>query len=103
MLFRGGGPDFTDRDVMLMGLLRPHLLALHLRQRRHAPGVPELTPRQVQALRLVAAGCTNAQAARVMGVSEATVRKHLENAFSRLGVGTRTAAVARVLPLLAAG
>jgi DNA-binding CsgD family transcriptional regulator len=103
MLFRGGGPDFTDRDVMLMGLLRPHLLALHLRQRRHAPGVPELTPRQVHALRLVAAGCTNAQAARVMGVSEATVRKHLENAFSRLGVGTRTAAVARVLPLLAAG
>jgi DNA-binding CsgD family transcriptional regulator len=57
----------------------------------------------VQALRLVAAGCTNAQVARVMGVSEATVRKHLENAFSRLGVGTRTAAVARVLPLLAAG
>jgi hypothetical protein len=24
---------------MLMGLLRPHLIALHLRQRRHAPGV----------------------------------------------------------------
>jgi DNA-binding CsgD family transcriptional regulator len=103
MLFRGGGPDFTDRDVLVMGLLRPHLIALHLRQRRHAAGVPDLTPRQVQALRLVAAGCTNAQVARVMGVSEATVRKHLENAFTRLGVGTRTAAVARVLPLLAAG
>jgi DNA-binding CsgD family transcriptional regulator len=103
MLFRGDGPDFTDRDAMLMGLLRPHLIALHLRQRRHAAGVPELTPRQMQALRLVAAGCTNAQAARAMGVSEATVRKHMENAFSRLDVGTRTAAVAKVLPLLAAG
>jgi DNA-binding CsgD family transcriptional regulator len=57
----------------------------------------------MQALRLVAAGCTNAQVARAMGVSEATVRKHMENAFSRLDVGTRTAAVAKVLPLLAAG
>ena len=65
--------------------------------------MPELTPRQVQALRLVAAGCTNAQVARVMGGSEATVRKHMETAFSRLDVGTRTAAVAKVLPLLAAG
>ena len=49
----------------------------------------------------MAAGCTNAQVARALGVSEATIRKHLENAFARLDVGTRTAAVAKVLPLLA--
>jgi DNA-binding NarL/FixJ family response regulator len=31
-------------------------------------------------------------------VSSSTVRKHLENAFGRLGVSSRTAAVARVFP-----
>ena len=101
ILFRTGGPDFTDRDALLLHLLRPHLIALHLRQRRRAAGVPELTPRQMQVLRLVAAGCTNAQAGRALGLSEATVRKHLENAFARLDVNTRTAAVAKVLPFLA--
>jgi len=101
MLFRSDGRDFTDRDSMLLHLLRPHVIALHLRQRRRAAGVPDLTARQMQVLRLVAAGCTNAQVARALGVSEATIRKHLENAFARLDVGTRTAAVAKVLPLLA--
>ncbi|WP_405524663.1 LuxR C-terminal-related transcriptional regulator [Streptomyces canus] len=39
--------------------------------------------------------------ARIAGqlvVSAGTVRKHLENAFGRLGVSSRTAAVARVFP-----
>jgi DNA-binding NarL/FixJ family response regulator len=42
----------------------------------------------------VAAGHTNAQIARRLGICEATVRTHLEHIYTRLGVSSRTAAVA---------
>ena len=57
-----------------------------------------LTPREVDDLRLVGRGLTNKQAARLLQVRPSTVRKHLENAFAKLGVGTRTAAIARAFP-----
>jgi DNA-binding NarL/FixJ family response regulator len=47
-------------------------------------------------MRLVADGFTNRQIARELGVSEGTVRKHLENVYARLGVQSRTQAIARV-------
>jgi DNA-binding NarL/FixJ family response regulator len=97
-MFRTAGPDFNDRDILALHLLRPHLTALHRRQRRHAAGAPELTPRQQQILTLVADGHTNHHIARVLNLSEATVRKHLENAYARLGVTNRTAAAIKVLP-----
>lgn len=53
-----------------------------------------LSPRQREILELVAAGKTNAEIARLLWISPGTVRKHLENAYERLGVHTRTGAVA---------
>ena len=102
LLARGSGRDFTDDDIIILGLLRPHLFALHLRQRRRTE-LPELTRRQMQVLSLVAGGCTNVQAARALNVSEGTVRKHLENAYARLEVTNRSAAVAKALPIRAFG
>jgi len=49
-------------------------------------------------VRVVAAGHTNAQIARRLGVSEGTVRTHLENIYARLHVSSRTAAVTRAFP-----
>jgi DNA-binding NarL/FixJ family response regulator len=46
----------------------------------------------------VAAGHTNIQIARRLGISEGTVRVHLENIYERLGVPSRTAAVTRAFP-----
>jgi DNA-binding NarL/FixJ family response regulator len=66
-------------------------------------GTPELTRRQQELLHLVAEGCTNAQIARRLGLSKGTVRKHLENIYARLQVSSRTAAVTRAFPGLAAG
>lgn len=40
MLFRSNASDFTDADALALGLLRPHLVTLHLRQRRRREGVP---------------------------------------------------------------
>ena len=59
------------------------------------------TSRQVQLLRRVAQGDTNRQVARDLGLSEGTVRKHLENIYARLEVHSRTEAVARAGALIA--
>lgn len=92
LLFRKAGPDFTDRDALLLTLLRPHLYSLHLRQRYRNRGLPPLTARQMEILRMVAAGLSNGQIARALNIGEATVGKHLENIFSRLDVANRAAA-----------
>jgi DNA-binding NarL/FixJ family response regulator len=49
-------------------------------------------------LRLLAAGHTNAQIARGLGISEGTVRTHLQTIYDRLDVTSRTAAVTRAFP-----
>ena len=46
----------------------------------------------------MAAGHTNTQIARRLGVTEGTVRTHLENIYERLDVSSRTAAVTRAFP-----
>jgi DNA-binding CsgD family transcriptional regulator len=95
---RGPGPDFSERDRALLGLLRPHLHQAYLDAERRRHPAPQLTARQQELLRLVAAGHTNAQIARRLGVTEKTVGKHLENIYARLQVSSRTAAVARAFP-----
>jgi DNA-binding CsgD family transcriptional regulator len=97
-LHRGPGPDFSERDRALLVLLRPHLHQACLDAERCRHPVPRLTPRQNDLLHLVAAGHTNTQIARRLGISEGTVRTHLENIYERLGVSSRTAAVARAFP-----
>ena len=99
IIFRGRtDPDFTERDRALLMLLRPHLRAAHLEVLRRRSGIPSLTERQWELLRLVEQGLGNKQIARRLNVSENTVRKHLENIFGRLEVSSRTAAVARAFP-----
>ena len=96
--FRGPGPDFTERDRAVLTLLRPHLHQAYLNAERRRHPVPRLTPRQTGLLHLVAAGHTNTQIARRLGISETTVRTHLENIYERLHVSSRTAAVTRAFP-----
>ena len=97
-LSRGPGLDFSERDRAVLTLLRPHLYQAFLDAERRRNPVPRLTPRQWELLRLVAAGHTNAQIARRLGLSEGTVGTHLENIYTRLNVSSRTAAVTRAFP-----
>ena len=80
-LLRGPGPDFSERDRALLVLLRPHLHQAYLDAERRRHPVPQLTPRHWDLLRLLAAGHTNAQIARRLGISEGTVGTHLENIY----------------------
>lgn len=96
--FRDSGPRFSERDRAVLTLLRPHVYAAYLQLARRRNGEPNLTDRQWQLLQLVALGHTNARIARQLGVSEGTVRKHMENIHARLGVSSRAAALARAFP-----
>lgn len=55
---------------------------------------PELSPRELEVVELVATGLANREIARRLFVSEATVKSHLVHVFTKLGVASRTAAVA---------
>ncbi len=97
---RGPGSDFAERDVAVLTLLRPHLQSAYVAAERKRRGMLPLTRRQQEILRYVAAGYSNAQIARRLGISAATVGTHLENVFQRLQVSSRAAAVAKVSPPL---
>jgi DNA-binding CsgD family transcriptional regulator len=58
-----------------------------------------LTPREYDVLRLIARGCTYAQAADRLGVSLHTVCSHVKNAYRKLGVRSGAAAVMRAVEL----
>jgi DNA-binding CsgD family transcriptional regulator len=97
-MFRSSRRDFTERDRLVLDLLRPHLQLVDEtfeRRRRVVLEVP-LTRREREILGWVEAGKTNPQIAEILWISPLTVRKHLENAYEKLGVRTRTAAVARL-------
>ncbi len=60
-----------------------------------APAEP-LSPREIEVAQLVAAGLPNKIIAHELGISNWTVCTHLRRTFSKLGVTTRAAMVARL-------
>ncbi|WP_280261619.1 response regulator transcription factor [Nocardia wallacei] len=54
-----------------------------------------LSPREVEVLRLVADGHSNREIGKRLFLSETTVKSHLVHIYSKLGVKSRTSAVAR--------
>lgn len=62
----------------------------------HTPRI-ELTPREVEILRLVAKGLSNPEIANEIGRTEGTVKVHLKNILQKLGADDRTEAVTTAL------
>jgi DNA-binding NarL/FixJ family response regulator len=61
-----------------------------------------LTPRVAETLLWLAQGKTNPEIAMILGIAEATVKKHVLDIFAVLNVETRTAATLRALEVLGA-
>jgi DNA-binding NarL/FixJ family response regulator len=61
-----------------------------------------LTPRAAEALLWLAQGKTNSDIATILGITESTVKKHVQEMFDKLGVETRGAASLRALEVLSA-
>ncbi len=72
-------------------------VAARLVGRLRGPAAGELSAREREVLGHVARGRTNREIAAALVVSEATVKTHLLNAFAKLGVDDRTAAVVTAL------
>jgi DNA-binding CsgD family transcriptional regulator len=88
---------FTERDRAVLDVLAPHLALIRRRSRRLSDPSPEaasLSPREREILRLVASGMTNREIAASLFIAPGTVRKHLDNAYAKLGVRSRAQAVA---------
>lgn len=68
----------------------PHAIASRLADRLVRP---ELTPRELDVLRLMAKGRTNKELAAALFVSEETVKTHVKTLFQKLGVHDRVEAV----------
>lgn len=60
------------------------------------PAKEPLSDREIEVLRAVSTGLSNAEAARRLYLSPYTVKKHLENIYGKLGVRNRTEAIARL-------
>lgn len=59
-----------------------------------------LTPRAAETLLWLSQGKTNPDIATILGISESTVKKHVQEIFEKLGVETRGAAAVRALEVL---
>lgn len=59
-----------------------------------------LTPRAAEALLWVAQGKANLDIASILGITESTVKKYVQEMFRKLGVETRSAAAVRALEVL---
>ena len=117
-LNRDRARNFSAREVELVRLLRPHvenayaaqrLDALRQRLEAHAAArIPTkgvharllargLTGREVEVWHWIAEGKRDGEIAVILGISVRTVNRHAAHLFAKLGVETRTAAVAEFL------
>ena len=81
------------RDIFARLRARPDLARVDGLLGKAASVTPYgLTERELQVLRLVAAGKSNREIAEALVISEHTVARHVQNIFAKLGVTSRTAA-----------
>ena len=100
-------PKAGARGYILKGHVRRELLdtirAVHAGQKRIPPevaaelaehtGEDDLSSREIEVLRLIAAGNANKEIAAQLSIAEDTVKSHVTNMLSKLGANDRTHAV----------
>jgi DNA-binding CsgD family transcriptional regulator len=84
-------PAFVTALARALRLSQPQSLCLNTLSQR-------LTAREQEAARLVMQGMSDKEIARTLQISTTTVRTHLENAFRKVGVSSRSALVHKLRP-----
>jgi DNA-binding NarL/FixJ family response regulator len=107
-----GADDYLSKPVAMDDLLAAirARLARHGGRARRPPDFGDsaplrllgLSPKEAEVLLWVAQGKTNAESAIILGITEATVKKHMEHVFAKLGVEKRGAASLIALEALSA-
>jgi two-component system NarL family response regulator len=103
---RAGAQGYLLKDTVGDEMLEA-IRAVYAGQRRVAPAVgarlaervtgAELTVRELEVLKLMSRGGTNKELATSLSISEGTVKGHVNNILSKLGVTDRTMAVTTAL------
>lgn len=86
-------------DSMLHPELVLELLSRMAGVTRTSPPPAQLTPRELDVLRLVAFGQTNREIAETLGLTSSTAKTHVEHLIAKLGVSDRTQAAVRAVEL----
>jgi DNA-binding CsgD family transcriptional regulator len=100
--FRSIGLEFQIMENRVSGHSQPIFL-IKMTQKKVGPE-PNflkqefgLTPREIEIVSQVCRGLTNLQIARVLFISEGTVKNHLKRVFSKLGVKSRASLIFRMV------
>lgn len=94
----GRAPQLNDQ-----GRAELHLISIYAyaraKQLKRRSGVPpiSLRRREQQVIQWAAAGKTDWEIARILGISESAAHKHIENIKRRMGVGTRVQAIVEAI------
>lgn len=87
----------ADGDALLAPSVTRRLVENFVRRpppgQERPPAMADLTERELEVLRLIARGLSNAEIARTLVVSEATVKTHVNRVFSKLDLRDRVQAV----------
>lgn len=100
MALRSGAAGFVAKSVEtreLIEAVRAVAVGRLVFDRRQDALPPELTPREVDVVRLVADGRTNAEIGAALGVTTSTVEAHLGRIFERTGAQSRTELATRAI------
>lgn len=87
---------FDEGELTMLRLVQPHLDGALRRAQSGRPARELLSPRELEVLAYLRGGSSTKDVAGALWVSQSTVRKHLENIYSKLGVHGRLQAVAAV-------
>ena len=87
--------NFTDDEMRLLDMILPAFTASLSRARAMDKPSSVLTntnlsPRELQVAQSASTGLGDKEIARQLGISPATVRTHLDNAFKKLGINNRS-------------